>query len=128
FDPLVAIDGNYNAKPVLASKIETSADAMVFSFALRKGVKFHNGKEMTSADVLASFERYKKVSPNASVLADVEGYDTPDPSTFVVRLSKPNAVFVEILKSPVYPFAVIPAEQKEKAGREVDIVGTGPFT
>jgi len=74
FEPLVAIDGSYNAKPVLASKIETSADATVFTFALRKGVKFHNGKEMTSADVLASFERYRKVSPNASVLADVDGF------------------------------------------------------
>jgi peptide/nickel transport system substrate-binding protein len=85
FEPLVAIDGSYNAKPVLASKIETSADATVFSFTLRKGVKFQNGKEMTSADVLASFERYRKVSPNASVLADVDGFEAPDPYSFVIR-------------------------------------------
>jgi peptide/nickel transport system substrate-binding protein len=128
FESLVAMDGDYNAKPVLASKIDISPDAKKFTFTLRKGVKFHTGKEVTSADVLASFERYKRVSPNASVLADVEGYDTPDPYTFTVRLSKPNAVFVDVLKTPVYPFAILPADQKEKPGREIDIVGTGPFT
>src|SRR5882724_13516470 len=110
FETLVAIDSNYNAKPVLASKIETSADATVFTFTLRKSVKFHNGKEMTSADVLASFERYRRVSPNASVLADVDGFEAPDPYSFVIRLKKPNGVFIDVMKSPFYLFEILAAE------------------
>ena len=47
FETLVAIDASYNTKPALASKAEASADAKTFTFTLRKGVKFHNGKEMT---------------------------------------------------------------------------------
>ncbi|MBV8167679.1 MAG: ABC transporter substrate-binding protein, partial [Alphaproteobacteria bacterium] len=128
FESLVAMDGSYNAKPVLASKVDVSPDAKTFAFTLRPGVKFHTGKIATSADVLASFERYKRVSPNAEALADVERFEAPDPDHFVVQLKKPNAVFVDVLKTPVYPFAILPADQKDKAAREVDIVGTGPFT
>ncbi len=128
FESLVAMDGSYNAKPVLAAKVDIDPDAKRFAFTLREGVKFHTGKTVTSADVLASFERYKRVSPNAEALADVERFEAPDPDHFVVHLKKPNAVFVDVLKTPVYPFAILPADQKDKAGREVDIVGTGPFS
>jgi peptide/nickel transport system substrate-binding protein len=127
FESLVAVGEHYETRPMLASKVDISPDAKTFTFKLRDGVNFQNGKVMTSADVLASFERYRRVSPNASVFADVAGANAPDASTFVVTLNKPNAVFVDILKSPVYPFMILPAEEKDKGPREVDIIGTGPF-
>src|SRR5258707_2924615 len=62
FETLVAMDENYNARPMLASKVETSHEAKTFAFTLRKGVKFSNCQEMTSAEVPATFETFKKVS------------------------------------------------------------------
>lgn len=127
FETLVAMDENYNAKPMLASKVEVSNEAKTFAFTLRKGVKFSDGQEMTSADVLGSFERFKRVSTNAPLLADVDKYETPDPYTFIVHLKSTNAVFVDLLKSSTYPLVVLPASQKDKPAREVEIIGTGPF-
>lgn len=127
FESLVAMDARYQTKPMIAAKVDASADARTYTFTLRRGIKFHSGKELTSADVLASFERYRKVSPNASALADVEAMEAPRPDTFVMRLSKPNAVFLDVLKGPVYPMVVLPADQKDKPARGVDVIGTGPF-
>ncbi len=127
YEALVEMGESYDAVPNLASKVDTSADARTFTFTLRKGVKFSNGKEMTSADVLASFQRYQKVSPNAVALADVASMEAPDPNTFVIKLNKPNSLFVEILKTPTYPFSIIPAEEKDKPARELNTVGTGPY-
>ena len=127
YEALIEMGEKYNAVPSLAAKVDTSEDARTFTFTLRKGVKFSSGKEMTSADVVASFERYKKVSPNAVALADVASMEAPDPYTFVIKLNKPNSLFVEILKTPTYPFSIIPAELKDQPARQLDVVGTGPY-
>ena len=127
FEGLVAMGEDYEAKPSIASKWEVSPDAKTFTFTLRQGVKFHNGKILTSADVLASYQRYQAVSPNRAQLANVESFEAPDPHTFVIKLKSPNSVFVEVLKTPTYPFSILPAEQKDKPAREIDVIGTGPF-
>jgi peptide/nickel transport system substrate-binding protein len=128
YEGLVEMDEHYAWKPMLASHVDVSADAKVFTFTLRHGVKFSNGKEMTSADVLASFQRYQRISTNAAILADADGFESPDPYTFIVKLKQPNAVFLDILKSPTYPLSIMPAEEKDKPPREADVLGTGPYT
>jgi len=127
FEGLLAPDEHFQPVPMLAAKLEVNADATIFSFTLRHGVKFQNGKAMTAADVLASFQRYARISPNSAMLADVAGYDTPDPYIFVVRLKQPDAVFPNRLITSGYPLDIMPAEQLDKAPRDADIIGTGPF-
>src|SRR4026207_1410280 len=54
-------------KPMLASSWKTNKDATVWTFQLRRGVRFHNGKEMTSADVVASMKQYVGKGSNAGL-------------------------------------------------------------
>ncbi|MGR3425053.1 MAG: ABC transporter substrate-binding protein [Sagittula sp.] len=126
-ESLVSMDENYSAKPMLAESYEISDDGKTFTFKLREGVKFHNGDEMTSEDVKATYERYAEVSPGKGTLADVKEYRTPDPYTFIIELHNLNAVFIDQLKTPVYPLYIMPASQRDAAPRETEVIGTGPF-
>ncbi len=127
YDSLVTVGENYETRPMIAKSIDIADEGKTFTFKLRTDVKFHDGSTLTSADAVASFERYRKISPNAVIFNDVASVDAPDPETFIVKLNKTNAVFVDILKSPVYPFVILPASQKDKPARGIDIVGTGPY-
>ena len=127
YEGLVSMDENYSAKPMLAESYEVSDDGKTFTFHLRKGVTFHNGEEMTSADVKATYERYSEVSPGKGTLADVKEYRTPDDYTFVIELNNLNAVFIDQLKTPVYPLYILPASQRNAPPRGTEVIGTGPF-
>lgn len=127
FETLVTMGENYQAVPSLASSIDISDDSKTYTFHLRKGVKFHNGKIMTSADVLASYERYREFGGSPSILADVDAFETPDADTFVIRLKSPNTVFLDTLKTARHAIAILPAEERHKPAREAAVIGTGPF-
>ena len=95
YETLVIRDENMNPVPDLAESISASEDGLSYTFKLRPGVVFHNGKPMTSADVAASYQRYKEIGFNRSVLDIVEGWETPDDETFVINLSAAQPTFIE---------------------------------
>ena len=60
YEPLFAMNGDYEPTPVLAESYEVSDDGMVYTIKLREGVKFHNGEEMTADDVVAGLNCLQK--------------------------------------------------------------------
>jgi peptide/nickel transport system substrate-binding protein len=120
----------------LAESFDKSADGLTYTFKLRSGVTFHDGTPLDSAAAKASFERRSQVnSAPAYMLADVDHYETPDPSTFVVKLKQPVSAFLDYLSAPYGPKMVSPKVLKEHAGSDFaqnwlkdHDGGTGPFT
>lgn len=111
----------------LAESHEVSDDGLTYTFKLRDGITFHNGKTMTSADVLASFERYQEIGIDRATLEPVESMSAPDPSTFVITLKNKVPVFIEQLSSFRVPIVIIPAEEAAKEANQIEYIGTGPF-
>src|SRR6266550_2358987 len=103
-----------------------------YTLKLRRGVRFHDGSEMTSRDVKASYDRI--VFPPAGVSSfrkgqytDVETVEAPDPSTVVLRLKWPSASFLTALASPfswIYKADILARDQH---WYEKNVMGTGPF-
>jgi peptide/nickel transport system substrate-binding protein len=127
FETLVARDENGNAIPDFADSVAEAPDRLSYAFRLRQGAKFHNGKPVTSADVAASYERYNRIGLNRSMLSKVAGWDTPDASTFVIRMKEVQPVFLELLSSFLAPPVIVPAEFKDDPPQQLHPVGTGPW-
>jgi peptide/nickel transport system substrate-binding protein len=62
YEGLYSLDSSNKPIPMLAEGVTISKDGLVYTFKLRQGVKFHNGKEMTSEDVVPSIARWGKQS------------------------------------------------------------------
>ena len=127
FESLMTRDENFNPILELADAMEESPDHLTYTFKLRPGVKFHNGKDMTSADVMASFDRYAKIGIERGNLANVDKWEAPDKNTFVIRMKKAQPTFIEDLSSFSVPIVIIPSEQKDAEPLRLEPIGTGPF-
>lgn len=136
--------GTTEIVPSLAESYTVSKDGKTFSFKLRPGVKFHNGREMTAEDVKYSFERTidpKTKSPGQGFYSNILGYDDmvagkattlsgvkiPDSKTVEITLKQPDASFLHIVA--INFSAVVPKEAVAKYGEDFgkNPVGTGPY-
>lgn len=128
YESLVTIDENSSPSLQLADSLDISDDGLVYTFALREGVRFHNGDEMTSADVLASWQRWGRVSPERARLDVVESMEAPDDRTFVVTLKRATPPFVDHIMTPASPMSIMPAADGETEANGQSNTGTGPFS
>ena len=78
--------------PALAEEWDASDDAKVWTFKIRKGVEFHNGKEMTPADVLATMERHSDEASKSGALGIMGGIDS-------IKVDGQNVVFTLTLSN-----------------------------
>jgi peptide/nickel transport system substrate-binding protein len=121
-------------KPVgdLAESWTISKDGTTYTFKLRHGVKFHDGSEMTSKDVKASYDKIIFPPPGVGSsrkgqYRSVEAVEAPDPYTIRFRLKYPEASFLLALSSPynfIYKADIL---AKDIHWYEHNIMGTGPF-
>ncbi len=116
-----ALDG---VEPELATDWTISDDGLTYTFKLRKGVKFHNGKEFKAEDVIYSFNRIMDPDFPAADRSDlemVESVEAPDDYTVVFKLKYPFAAFLTNLES----LWILPKDAGVDFNQQ--LIGTGPF-
>jgi peptide/nickel transport system substrate-binding protein len=121
-------------KPWLATSWKANADATVWTFQLRRGVKFHNGKTMTADDVVASFKQYTG-NPLSQALSVFKGILSPagvikrGPNTVEFRLDQPTGAFPYLVSQTTYQAIIQPREFANKPDSWVQggMIGTGAF-
>ena len=128
YESLMTRDENNHPILELAASMTEAPDHLTYTFKLRPNIHFHNGKLMTSADVVASFDRYAKVGNQRSTLDNVKSWDAPDASTFVMHMKAVQPTFIEALSSFSVPIVIIPSENRDVPAQQLTKpIGTGPF-
>ena len=123
-EQLVQIDAAGKLQPALAEEWGASKDAKVWTFKIRKGVQFHNGKEMTPADVLATMERHSDEKSKSGALGIMQGIDkiAVDGQNVVFTLKEANADLPFLLDD--YHLMIQPNGGKDNP---TEGIGTGPY-
>lgn len=134
YDTIVTTDfDGETIKDALAESWDVSEDGMTYTFHLKDGVKFHSGKELTSADVKWTWERWRTESGTcySYYLDFVDTIETPDEKTVVVNMTQPDNNFLVNMTVPVASIMNQEAVEQAEADGLVygveTVDGTGPF-
>ena len=123
FEGLMKPTPNGDLTPAIAESYEVSEDRMTYTFHLREGVQFHNGKTVTAEDVVYSIQRCAAATETGIVQVEafsvIQDIKTPDDKTVAITISEPSNEFISYMTT-----AVLPADYDKQ---DTDPVGTGPF-
>ncbi len=121
YEGLVKPDTDGNLIPAIAESYTVNETADTYTYTLREGVRFHNGKTVTVGDVVYSLTRAAGLDTGEPLVAELGGIasvEAKDEKTVVVRLKAPDTEF------NAYMYAAIIPEGSDPAA---EVVGTGPF-
>lgn len=129
YEPLFAMDANYEPAGVLADSYTISEDGKVYTIKLRQGVKFHNGQEMTADDVVASMSRWLELSGKAKALLAGTVFEKADDYTITMTLPEAYADALTVVAASIQFPAIYPKSVIDSAGTEgiTEYIGTGPY-
>ena len=130
YETLFTLDKNLAPIPMLAEGHAIADNGRRYTITLRKGVRFHNGKEMTSADVVPSLLHWSKLAtPGKAIWKNVEAIEAKDPSTVIIYLKEPSGSLLFALASPNNGAAIYPKDIVTAAGDGPvkECIGTGPY-
>jgi len=133
YEGLISFTPKLEPRPELAESWAISPDGLTYTFNLRRGVTWHDGKPFTSADALFSFQKFlPAVFFRAKlVLSEAESITAPDDYTIVFKLKAPFPGFIQIFE--VTGGTIMPAHLYEgvtdyrTAPANQQFIGTGPF-
>lgn len=130
FESLFTWDIEYNVSNQLAASYEANDEATVHTIGIRQGVPFHNGEELTVADVLASLDRWSRISPLGQLLFEsVDELVEVDEHTIEFQMSSPLGTVPQLLARGGQGAAIFPASVIEPVGDDFieEYIGTGPY-
>ncbi|MFW5678960.1 MAG: ABC transporter substrate-binding protein [Pseudomonadota bacterium] len=131
YDTLLATDEEGNVRPQMAEGWTVSDDKLTYTFSLREGLLFHDGEPVTSADVIASLERWgKRDAMGQKLMSFVAAMNEVDDRTFEIVLREPyGLVELSIAKpSSNVPFIMPARIASTPADEQIEEpIGSGPF-
>jgi peptide/nickel transport system substrate-binding protein len=133
YETLFTYDATYQAIPELVASHTVSDDGLVHTMALRQGVMFHNGEEMKAPDVIASIERWGRISGVGQRLMEKTASIEPtDDYTVTWTLSEPYGTILIALAHntqacTIHPKSIMDAVTDEPMTDVAQYIGTGPY-
>ncbi|GGY43156.1 ABC transporter substrate-binding protein [Streptomyces xanthochromogenes] len=132
FDGLLTFDADMKLKPALATALpEVSDDRLTYTYKLRQGVKFSDGKPFSAKDVVFTYTKIldpKTNNPSKGELDAVKSVEAQGDDTVVFTLKYPYAPFAERTVLPVVPEHVAAQQDVNSGAFSRAPVGTGPYT
>jgi peptide/nickel transport system substrate-binding protein len=128
WEGFVVYDATGKIQPMLAKQWKVSEDELTWTFYLREGVLFHNGKEMTAEDAAASARRWLDVTVTKGLSA-ITSVNAVDKYTVEFKLSEKIPLLLVLMATHNGHPIIMPKEVCEgvPAGKLTEYVGTGPY-